>query len=90
MNSGGGGRGCILGGQQPGLGINRRKFVGEEDNSVVFVAFYRVMEAAVAGTNIMGRVLGIISHNIGSAVDVCSNKNRGVIRYVNNIDSVEF
>ncbi len=31
-----------------------------------------------------------VRHNVGSAIDDCRSKNRGVIRYVYNIDSVEF
>ncbi|MHC4489390.1 MAG: hypothetical protein ACYS9C_16360 [Planctomycetota bacterium] len=31
-----------------------------------------------------------VRHNIGGAIDDCRSKNRGVIRYVDNIDSVEF
>lgn len=31
-----------------------------------------------------------VRHNVDSAIDDCRSKNRSVIRYVNNIDSVEF
>lgn len=31
-----------------------------------------------------------VRHNIGGAIDDCRSKNRGLVRYVNNIDSVEF
>jgi len=31
-----------------------------------------------------------VRHNIGDAIDDCRNKNIGGIRYVNNIDGVEF